>query len=185
MIRLATLATALLIVSCSKAPDDTWHALADSLKAQPEAVKVERANDWWNTHLTYRTDADLYGTDDYWATPRESLSRGAGDCEDYVAGKWSTLLRAGIASDSMRWAEVYAAQRVEGRWTAQPHMVLLYGPQALVLDSLRPDILPLSQRTDLAVVATFNASGAWGRDGHPAAPPPKWTAFMARVKGQA
>ena len=34
--------------------------------------------------IDYRTDEELYGVSDYWASARETETAGAGDCEDYA-----------------------------------------------------------------------------------------------------
>jgi predicted transglutaminase-like cysteine proteinase len=50
-------------------------------------------------NLSIRPMSDLaqYGVEDYWASPLESLSSGAGDCEDYAIAKYVALEESGIA----------------------------------------------------------------------------------------
>lgn len=40
------------------------------------------ATRWVNQNITYMRDSRLYGTIEYWATPKETMDRRAGDCED-------------------------------------------------------------------------------------------------------
>jgi predicted transglutaminase-like cysteine proteinase len=49
-------------------------------------------------NLSIRPMSDLaqYGVEDYWASPLESLSSGAGDCEDYAIAKYVALEESGI-----------------------------------------------------------------------------------------
>jgi hypothetical protein len=49
----------------------------------------------------YVSDERNYGAGDYWATPRQLLSRG-GDCEDYAIAKYLALRELGIATGDMR-----------------------------------------------------------------------------------
>jgi len=55
-------------------------------------------------NLSIRPMSDLaqYGVEDYWAAPLESLSSGAGDCEDYAIAKYVALEESGIASDDLQ-----------------------------------------------------------------------------------
>jgi predicted transglutaminase-like cysteine proteinase len=109
--------------------------------------------------LQYREDPDLWHEVDYWATPIESLWKGAGDCEDYAIAKYFSLRRLGVPSDKLRITYVKALQQ------NRAHMVLTYyaSPDAmpLVLDSLDDAIKPANQRADLLPVYAFNGEGLW------------------------
>jgi len=48
------------------------------------------------------SDLAQYGVEDYWASPLESLSSGAGDCEDYAIAKYVALEESGIASADLQ-----------------------------------------------------------------------------------
>jgi len=52
--------------------------------------------------VPYRTDQEVYGVSDYWATPVEMLAAGGGDCEDHAIAKLAVLRQAGISSDKLR-----------------------------------------------------------------------------------
>ena len=54
-----------------------------------ERDKLTLVNDFWNRSVMSGEDSVIWGQPDYWATPLESLGKGAGDCEDYVIGKYS------------------------------------------------------------------------------------------------
>ena len=101
----------------------------------------------------------MWGVKDYWATPLEFLSRGAGDCEDYSIAKYFTLKELGVSEKKMRITYVKALK------LRQAHMVLTYfeTPRSvpLVLDNLIPTIKPATQRKDLLPVYSFNGSGLW------------------------
>lgn len=44
---------------------------------------VETILQWIAENISYETDIDQYGVTGYWATPMETYSLGAGDCEDF------------------------------------------------------------------------------------------------------
>src|SRR5690606_2038655 len=103
----------------------------------------------------------VWRRDDYWATPLEALGRGRGDCEDFVIGKYFSLVHLGVPPDRLRL--IYVRAKVDGQSIA--HMVLGYytSPDAdpLILDNLRDSIQPAGQRRDLTPVFSFNADGVY------------------------
>lgn len=163
----------------------SWERTIKRLQSKPLAQQLEGINQFFNQQLAYKTDAELWGYEDYWATPFESLMVGAGDCEDYVIGKYMSLLMLGVNSDALRLMYVDATD-----WN-QAHMVLIYIPETgmpLVLDNLITSIKPADQRPDLTPVYSFNAQGFWlageaglGGEvvGH--AGVPKWQAVVSKL----
>ncbi|MGB5179032.1 MAG: transglutaminase-like cysteine peptidase [Gammaproteobacteria bacterium] len=136
----------------------TWYQLiSDYQDALPED-KLELVNNFFN-QLAFVNDSELWGQEDYWATPLEMLSSNGGDCEDFSIAKYFTLRKMGIPEERMRLTYVKALQ------LDQAHMVLTYFPspdaEPLVLDNLVTDIRPSSERTDLLPVYSFNANGLW------------------------
>ena len=107
--------------------------------------KLEKINSFFNKKIVFVNDIDLYGVKDYWATPVEFLSRGAGDCEDYAIAKYFSLKIMGVPEEKLRIAYVKALQYNIF------HMVMLYysnpGAEPLILDSLVDSIKPASERT--------------------------------------
>jgi predicted transglutaminase-like cysteine proteinase len=129
-----------------------------------DATRLKAVNDFYNQRLAYREDIDNWGVVDYWASPLESLGKGAGDCEDYAIGKYFTLVALGMPHSKLRL--VYVRASMEGSPQGfVPHMVLAYYPnpeaEPLVLDNLQPDIRPAGSRPDLSPVFSFNAEGLW------------------------
>ncbi len=109
-------------------------------------------------------DIDNWGVEDYWASPLESLGKGAGDCEDYAIGKYFTLTTLGMPHAKLRM--VYVRASIAGAPNGYvAHMVLAYYPtpeaEPLVLDNLQPGIHLASERPDLLPVFSFNAEGLW------------------------
>ena len=135
--------------------------LIERSAAQEEPQRLRDINDFFNRRLAFREDAATWGLPDYWASPLESLERRAGDCEDYAIAKYFSLAAAGVPTARLRM--VYVRARMQGQSLA--HMVLAYyaqpGAEPLILDNLRPEVLPASQRTDLTPVFSFNTEGLW------------------------
>lgn len=138
-----------------------WQAMLDQAAGGDEQEKLRQANAFWNQALIGGEDITIWGKTDYWATPLESLAKGAGDCEDYVIGKYFSLLRLGVAPDKLRL--VYVRAQIGSQSIA--HMVLGYYPtpqaEPLVLDSLVDRIQPAHLRPDLTPVFSFNAEGVY------------------------
>ncbi|HET8596650.1 MAG TPA: transglutaminase-like cysteine peptidase [Castellaniella sp.] len=138
-----------------------WQAMLDQAAGRDEQEKLRLVNGFWNQSLIGGEDISIWSKTDYWATPLESLAKGAGDCEDYVIGKYFSLLRVGVSPDKLRL--VYVRAQIGGQSIA--HMVLGYYPtpqaEPLVLDSLIDRIQPAHLRPDLTPVFSFNAQGIY------------------------
>jgi predicted transglutaminase-like cysteine proteinase len=169
----------------------TWRDLLTQAASQPEAAKLRRVNEFFNRRVRFRDDIDIWGVQDYWATPLETLGRAQGDCEDFAIAKYVTLKLLGIPSEKLRLT--YVKARIGGPQSAvvQAHMVLSYYPspedEPLVLDNLISDIRPASRRTDLATIFGFNAEGLWVGGATPRANSAsqrlsKWQSVLARMR---
>lgn len=92
-----------------------------------DPARLKLVNDFYNRRIAFQTDQQVWGQEDYWASPLELLQQGSGDCEDYAIAKYATLLAAGVAPQRLQL--VYVRARLPGLAAAQPHMVLAYhGP---------------------------------------------------------
>lgn len=166
-------------------------AWLDLLRSQGSASVADRlsaVNDFWNQQIVASLDSRIWKEEDYWATPIETLGKGAGDCEDFVIGKYFSLTRLGIPAQQLRL--IYVRARVGGINSQQSiaHMVLGFyeTPQSepLVLDNLVPSIRKASQRSDLTPVFSFNAQGVYV-DGARSAPVERinrWQSLLARMQ---
>lgn len=154
-----------------------WRALVANAVAAPDAERLKRANDFFNRQIQFGEDAVIWNQEDYWATPMETLGRGAGDCEDFVIAKYYTLKEMGVAGEKLRLIYVRAKTGTSDTAPTQAHMVLAYYAQPdaepLVLDNLVGEIRPASRRPDLVPVFSFNSDGVFtgmsGKDAKPAA----------------
>lgn len=156
---------------------NAWQSLILANRASGDTERLKRTNDFFNRQITFGEDAAVWGQEDYWATPLETLGKGAGDCEDFVIAKYFTLKEMGVESGKLRLIYVRAKTGSSDSTALQAHMVLAYyaKPEAepLVLDNLIGDIRPASRRPDLVPVFSFNSEGIFtgvsGKDATPAA----------------
>lgn len=154
--------------------------------------KLRLVNQFFNRRIRFDDDANVWGQVDFWATPLETLGRGAGDCEDYAIAKYFSLIELGVPPSKMFLTYVRARIGAPGSGITQAHMVLSYyerpDAEPLVLDNLITDIRPAGRRPDLTPVFSFNVDGVWmaGAD-KPAAPVDRltrWADVIIRMKAE-
>ncbi|QDF30046.1 transglutaminase-like cysteine peptidase [Halarcobacter anaerophilus] len=120
--------------------------------------KLNYVNTFYNRILPV-DDSRKYNVDDHWATPKEFLIEGRGDCEDYAIAKYFTLLEVGIPKDKLFFAIVKV------KAATNYHMVLLYienkNSMPLVLDNLSFKILPFDKRVRLQPKVIFNEKSSY------------------------
>lgn len=126
--------------------------------------RLESINVFFNRRIEFRTDIEVWGQADHWASPLQLLAQGQGDCEDLAIAKYFGLLAIGVPATKLRL--VYVRAQMGGPdGLAQAHMVLAYyasaGAEPLVLDNLITDVRPASRRPDLTPVFSFNSEGLW------------------------
>ena len=162
-----------------------------AVSGKDDGAKIKAVNDFYNQRLAYMEDVDNWGQLDYWASPLESLGKGAGDCEDYAIGKYFTLTSLGVPHFRLRM--VYVRASIPGAPNGfVAHMVLAYYPtpeaEPLVLDNLQPAIHLAGERPDLSPVFSFNAEGLWQgvgsirANGDPMTRLSKWREVVARAR---
>ncbi len=120
--------------------------------------KLSHINTFYNKILPVN-DLEKYNADDYWATPKEFLIQGRGDCEDYALAKYFTLLELGIKKNTLFLSVVKVKNE------ANYHMVLLFikdkNSMPLVLDNLSSKVLPFNKRKKLIPKFIFNEKEAY------------------------
>lgn len=125
-----------------------------------EQTRVDAINSVLNL-LTYTNDDKKYGKADYWATPKESLLNDGGDCEDFAITKYFILRNLGV--DESKLQMMYTNVPSAG----EAHMVLTYQPEQshtpLVLDNMKNEVLPTTERLDLVPIYSFNREGIWSQ----------------------
>ena len=97
--------------------------------------------------------------EDHWATPKEFLTTGYGDCEDYVIIKYFSLIKLGF--DEKKLFITVVKETYYGGY----HMVLTYfqeeNESPLVLDNLSFKILNLQTRNDIKADIFINSTGVY------------------------
>ncbi|WP_051505420.1 transglutaminase-like cysteine peptidase [Sulfurospirillum arcachonense] len=115
--------------------------------------QIQKINTYLNAIIP-RYDAYNYKNEEYWATPFEFLSRGGGDCEDYVIAKRYSLKKLGFSTKDMYLSVV------KEKYTGGDHMVLSLhvnkNSPPLVLDNLSTKVLSFDKRVDLKLNFMFN-----------------------------
>jgi predicted transglutaminase-like cysteine proteinase len=131
------------------------------LKTLPKQEQLLRVNFYLN-QLPTKLDIVNYNQSDYWSTPKEFLTCGYGDCEDYAIIKYFTLLKLGFSKEKLFITTSHE------KYTGQQHMVLSYfeleNKPPLILDSLSYKILDLEKRVDLKLQIFINQTGAYKID---------------------
>lgn len=121
------------------------------------SAKLSLANATVNSVIEYKSDRVAYGKLDHWASSREMVQKGAGDCEDFAILK-QTLLRAmGVPDKSLsivilkdNGRNLYHA--VLGVSTNQGH---------LVLDNVRASVFRDTQVANYQPLFSFSGSRSW------------------------
>jgi predicted transglutaminase-like cysteine proteinase len=167
-------------------------ALLTAIGPEEEPARLQAVNQFFNRRILFRDDQEVWGQTDHWASPVETLSRGAGDCEDYAIGKYFSLTAAGVPSSRLRL--VYVRAQIGGpQGAVQAHMVLAYYPasnaEPLILDNLISEVRPASRRPDLVPVFSFNGDGLWQgvgaqAAGDPAARLSRWREVLAKARAE-
>jgi predicted transglutaminase-like cysteine proteinase len=159
--------------------------------ATDELASVREVNRFFNERVVFREDLENWAEVDYWASPMETLGRGAGDCEDYAIAKYVALVALGVPHQKLRL--VYAKANTAAG--VVPHMVLAFyaAPRAepWVADNLQPELRLASQRPDLSPIFSFNAQQFWEgagsralNQGAPQDRLTRWRAVLARAKDE-
>ncbi|RDL43843.1 sulfate adenylyltransferase [Marinomonas piezotolerans] len=135
-----------------------WRQMTQRSQGMTLVQQLNAVNDFFNM-MEFSNDIDIWGKEDYWATPIEFLALGAGDCEDFTIAKYFALRELGIPDDKLRLVYVKALA------LNQHHMVLAYYHKPtsvpVILDNLDKTILPAIKRKDLLPIYSFNAENLW------------------------
>lgn len=167
-----------------------WKKIVSEASPAGETEKLRRVNDFFNRHIQFDDDTAIWDQADYWATPLETLGRGAGDCEDFSIAKYYSLVELGIPVGKLRLVYVKARLNGPAGPYLQAHMVLAYYPSPnadpLVLDNLKGDIRPASARSDLTPIFSFNSEGLWLGTGNQAGKSSlsRWQDLLSRTRSE-
>lgn len=132
-----------------------WQELLEKVANLPLDEQIAAVNRFAN-QWRYRTDNQLYGRSDYWASPLQFIGN-SGDCEDYAIMKYVSLRLLGIPDDRLRLAVV----QDELRGLAHAVLVVYTKDTAVVLDNLTNAILPHDRITHYSPYYSVNESLRW------------------------
>ena len=142
-----------------KAGRTTEKANWDKLKARAGSLKrldlLQEVNKFFNL-WPYRSDLDVYGLIDYWATPEEFISK-SGDCEDYSIAKFFALVQLGFSPDEMR--VVVLKDRI--RNVDHAVLAVYLGEEVYILDNASPMVLSHSKYGHYQPVLSVNFKYRW------------------------
>jgi len=170
---------------------DEWLDMIERLRDARLGDQLREVNEFFNRKVRWRDDIDIWGQEDYWATPLEMLGRREGDCEDYSIAKYITLKELGVPGDKLRM--IYVRARLGRSERTQAHMVLGYyqtpASEPLLLDNIIPSIRPASERDDLDPVFSFNSNGLWAGGSEESRADPlarlsRWQSVVDRMRDQ-
>ena len=168
-----------------------WRRMLEEARSGDEDQKLKAVNTFFNKRVRYASDQEVWGQNDYWATPLEFMGRAAGDCEDFAIAKYISLLMLGIPNEKLRMIYVRARFGGANSTNSEAHMVLgFYADPAgepVILDNLVLSIRPAASRTDLAPVFSFNTQGLWvpgasSSSADPTARLSRWRDVLDRLK---
>jgi len=170
-----------------------WQSMMNAIMDKSEYDKIKRVNEFINRRILWGDDQAIWGQVDYWATPMDTLGKGAGDCEDFVIIKYYTLLTLRVQVPKLRLVYVEAKNANVITGGNQAHMVLAYysSPDAepMLMDNLITEIRPASRRPDLVPLFSFNSEGIFlgaqvKADFAEKAKLSKWQDLMQRAKAE-
>ena len=137
---------------------EAYNAKLYELQNSSTEVKLEEINNFFN-NVPFGEDIEIWGQQDYWATPLEFLGKDKGDCEDYVIAKYFSLRHLGVESEKLYFSYVKAIN------FKKTHIVLSYfktpSSVPLILDSINFKIFPADQRKDLTPIYNFNGESLY------------------------
>lgn len=129
--------------------------LVAAARRAPKIEQLRLVNASLNERIRYRHDSHPSG--DHWSTARETLSRSAGDCEDYVIAKLQALKALGVPERDLFMTIGH------GGSSSAVHAVLVArtGDRFFVLDNRTNELIPHEQYGGFYPMITFGARSSW------------------------
>lgn len=120
-------------------------------------ARVEYVHQFVISYVGYAEDSQIYGVDDRWATPSETLSRRRGDCEDFAILEMMMLQAVGI-----KQSDIYLTVGSD-LVVRRDHALLTVevGNQLWTIDQRTPNIHPTAAITDFRPILTLSGNRVW------------------------
>ncbi|MDR0826786.1 MAG: transglutaminase-like cysteine peptidase [Desulfovibrio sp.] len=139
----------------NKKLQERWLSLKAKLKDAPIKEKLQGVTNFFN-QWPYKTDNEVWGVEDYWATPREFFNK-SGDCEDFAISKFYALINLGVPPELMRIAAVKDGIRGLGHAV----LVVFVDDDAYILDNITNLVLSHKRLTHYSPQFTVNEEYLW------------------------
>ena len=120
------------------------------IRVYPKSKQLIRVNFYLNQLLPQYDDV-IQKKEDYWATPKEFLITGYGDCEDYAIIKYYSLIKLGFDEKKLFITTVREKYSYFKKKNQPP----------LILDNLSFKVLNLKTRRDLEADLFINSTGVY------------------------
>ena len=131
-----------------------WRIFLKKIAKHPKDKQIELVNKYLNKWL-YVLDPINYNKKDYWATPRQFMTRN-GDCEDYAIAKYASLAHLGFSKNDMR---IVVLQDLNLK-VAHAVLVVYIDGKALVLDNQITKVVESKRIKHYKPIFSIN-EGAW------------------------
>lgn len=141
--------------ACATPMHKAWREMLQSAKGLDRAGRLKAVNGFFN-RIPYRLDSEVYGTNEYWATPQEFMAR-SGDCEDFAIAKFFALRQLGFDARQLRVVILWDEIRNIG------HAVLAVyrADEILILDNLSGLIVSHERYKHYIPQYSMNESSRW------------------------
>lgn len=121
------------------------------------ASQLQAVNRWVNRNIGYAEDRVLWSRRDYWATARETIAVGKGDCEDLAILKYQILVALGVDRRDL----FLTLARDLARNADHAVLIVRQGGSYYLLDNAIDAILPANVAYDYRPTLSFNSQSAW------------------------
>lgn len=132
-----------------------WRRFLATLDGKPRHEQILAVNAYMNRR-SYIEDLPNYGVPDYWATPREFLTRD-GDCEDYAIAKFMSLRHLGFRPEELR---LVVLQDLNLN-VAHAVLVVYHEGRALLLDNQIRQVVETHQVRHYRPLYSINEQAWW------------------------
>ena len=128
-----------------------WHKDIFSMSNVDQLKQLQHIFAVTNARMRYQKERA-----DHWATAGESLARGYGDCDDFVAAYITAAALLGHRKNGLWWVVGYVNSRRDGRIGHAIAIITLDDGSAHILDNRARRVIPMSDYFLLDPVYSIN-----------------------------
>lgn len=145
--------------ACNTSVLKQWHKIVTAANALPQQDRIKSVHQSFNA-WPYKLDMEVWGVREYWATPKEFISR-SGDCEDYAIAKYYALRSVGFSKDEVR----IIALRDRIRGIGHAVLAVYTGGDIVILDNLSPMVASHTRFKHYQPQVSMNETSRWAHVG--------------------